>query len=148
MAVELSDETKLNERRAIMQTRVISWRGKSGKWKWKMGKSGSKCYGETVSVFSSYLLFILYVLLRFYASIFFFFFEKRKQCQKLAKSCGRLSAQMRILCLPQKVATERKLRHRRKKRMKILLPFSAAGIITNDATVPLFFLLPQHKELP
>lgn len=35
--VESSDETKLNERRAIMQTRVISW-WKSGKWKWNQAR--------------------------------------------------------------------------------------------------------------
>jgi len=130
---ESSDETKLNERRAIMQTRVISW-WKSGKV--EMGIKWGKCLFLQLFLhfFSS-----RYVLLPpFYA----FIFGVGNNARSWRKSCGRLSAQMRILCLPQKVA-ERKENSAQKKKILFAI-FPAAGIVTNDATAPFH----RTKELP
>jgi len=67
---------------------------------------------------------------RFYA----FIFGVGNNARSWRKSCGRLSAQMRILCLPQKVA-ERKENSAQKKKILFAI-FPAAGIVTNDATAP------------
>jgi len=99
---ESSDETKLNERRAIMQTRVISW-WKVGKW--KCGIKWGKCLFLQLFLhfFSS-----RYVLLPAFLCLYF---RGGKQCQKLAKKLRQAVSTNAYFMLAAKGGrTERKLR--------------------------------------